>query len=139
MLYVPFVAKLRIVSARKSFLELFSEYASQPSQTSSDVNSLRNFEAAVPSSTQSSSSLFATRLGLEKFIYESNSSRYSKSELDIYLEDPASPRIGNSSLDILSWWSVNGLKYWIISLMARVILSVPLSTMASESTFSSAK
>ena len=139
MLYDPFVAKLRIVSTRKSFLELFSEYASQPSQTSSDVNSLRNFEAAVPSSTQSSSSLFATRLGLEKFIYESNSSRYSKSELDIYLEDPASPRIGNSSLDILSWWSVNGLKYRIISLMAHVILSVPLSTVVSESTFSSAK
>ncbi|RLM65821.1 hypothetical protein C2845_PM16G00740 [Panicum miliaceum] len=139
LIYDPFVAELRIESARKSFLELFGEYASQPSQTSSDANSSRNFEAAVPSSAQSPSSLFATRLGLEKFIYESNSSRHSKSELEIYLEDPSSPGIGNSSFDILAWWRVNGPKYPIISRMARDILSVPLSTVASESTFSSAK
>ena len=139
MLYDPFLAELRIESARKSFLELFSEYASQPSQTSSDANSSRNFEAAVPSSSTQSSSLFATRLGLEKFIYESNSSRHSKSELEIYLEDPSSPGIGNSSFDILAWWRVNGPKYPIISRMARDILSVPLSTVASESIFSSAK
>jgi len=118
LLYDPFLAELRIESARKSFLELFSEYASQPSQTSSDANSSRNFEAAVPSSSTQSSSLFATRLGLEKFIYESNSSLHSKSELEIYLEDP---------------------KYPIISRMARDILSVPLSTVASESIFSTAK
>jgi hypothetical protein len=78
-------------------------------------------------------------LGLEKFIYESNSSRHSKSELETYLEDPSSPGIGNSSFDILAWWRVNGPKYPIISRMARDILSVPLSTVASESTFSSAK
>jgi hypothetical protein len=42
LLYDPFLAELRIESARKSFLELFSEYASQPSQTSSDANSSRN-------------------------------------------------------------------------------------------------
>ena len=139
LLYDPFVADLRIESARKSFLELFNEYASQPSQPSSDGNSSRNSEATIPSSTQSSSSLLATRLGLERFIYESNSSRHSKSELEIYLEDPSSPGIGNSSFDILAWWRVNGPKYPIISRMARDILSVPLSTVASESIFSSAK
>jgi len=139
LLYDPFVADLRIESARKSFLELFNEYASQPSQPSSDGNSSRNSEATIPSSTQSSSSLLATRLGLERFIYESNSSHHSKSELEIYLEDPSSPGIGNSSFDILAWWRVNGPKYPIISRMARDILSVPLSTVASESIFSSAK
>ncbi|XP_039789630.1 zinc finger BED domain-containing protein RICESLEEPER 1-like isoform X2 [Panicum virgatum] len=139
LLYDPFVADLRIESARKSFLELFNEYASQPSQASSDGNSSRNLEAAIPSSTQSSSSLFAIRLGLENFIYESNSSHHSKSELEIYLEDPSSPGIGNCSFDILAWWRVNGPKYPIISRMARDVLSVPLSTVAFESIFSSAK
>ena len=79
LLYDLFVVDLRIESIRKSFLELFNEYASQPSQPSSDGNSSRNSEATIPSSTQSSSSLLATRLGLERFIYESNSNRHSKS------------------------------------------------------------
>ncbi|CAO2149038.1 unnamed protein product, partial [Urochloa humidicola] len=139
LLYDRFVAELRIDSARKSFSELFGEYASQTSQTAPDANPSRNFEAEVPSSTESSSSLVATRLGLEKFIFESNSSRSSKSELEVYFEDPSSPGIGSDSFDILAWWRVNGPKYPIISRMACDVLSVPVTTVASESTFSSAK
>ncbi|CAI0428082.1 unnamed protein product [Linum tenue] len=38
--------------------------------------------------------------------------------------------------DILGWWSRSGMKYPIISEMARDILAVPISTVASESAFS---
>ncbi|CAL5039304.1 unnamed protein product [Urochloa decumbens] len=137
LLYDPFVAELRVNSTRKLFSDLFGEYASQASQTPLDANPSMNFEAEVPSSTQSSSSLFATRLGLEKFIFESNSSRSSKLELEVYFEDPMSP--GSASFDILAWWKINGPKYPVISRIARDVLSVPITTAASESTFSSAK
>lgn len=139
LLYETFVADLRIESARKTFGDLFGGYASQSSQTSSAASTSRNIEVEIASSSDSSSSLFATRLGLKKFIYESNSTQHNKSEVEIYLVDPFCPEIGNSSFDILAWWRINGPKYSILSTMARDVLSVPVSTVASESAFSSAK
>jgi hypothetical protein len=38
--------------------------------------------------------------------------------------------------DILSYWKVNEFCYPIVAAMARDILSIPISTVASESTFS---
>lgn len=40
------------------------------------------------------------------------------------------------AFDILLWWSVNGQKYPIISRIARDVLAAPVSTVPSESTFS---
>ena len=39
-------------------------------------------------------------------------------------------------MDALTWWGCNGHRYPIISRMARDILAIPLSTVASESAFS---
>jgi len=36
----------------------------------------------------------------------------------------------------LAWWKFNGLKYCILSKMVRDILVVPITTVASESSFS---
>lgn len=58
-----------------------------------------------------------------------------KSELDEYLSEkiviPSS-----KSFDVLAWWKGNCLKYPILSKMARDVLSIPISSVASESTFS---
>jgi hypothetical protein len=42
-----------------------------------------------------------------------------------------------AQFDILSWWKVNQVKYPILSLLARDVLVVQVSTVASESAFSS--
>jgi hypothetical protein len=34
------------------------------------------------------------------------------------------------------WWNVNSAKYPVLSLIARVVLAIPLTTIASESAFS---
>lgn len=39
-------------------------------------------------------------------------------------------------LDVLSFWRSNKSKYSILSIMARDILSMPITTVASESSFS---
>jgi len=39
------------------------------------------------------------------------------------------------NFDILSYWKVNEFRYPIVVAMARDILSIPISTIASESTF----
>ncbi|KAG8374584.1 hypothetical protein BUALT_Bualt10G0010600 [Buddleja alternifolia] len=56
------------------------------------------------------------------------------SELDGYLEKRILPRMQN--FDVLSWWKVNGLKYPTLQAMARDILVIPISMVASESVFS---
>ena len=38
--------------------------------------------------------------------------------------------------DILQWWKINSSRFPILSVMVRDILAIPISTVASESTFS---
>ncbi|KAL0294186.1 UNVERIFIED_CONTAM: putative AC transposase [Sesamum angustifolium] len=56
-------------------------------------------------------------------------------ELDMYLEESLLPRAHN--FDILNWWRTNGVKFSTLQKMARDILAIYVSTVASESAFSS--
>ncbi|GAB2286637.1 hypothetical protein Dimus_039784 [Dionaea muscipula] len=57
-----------------------------------------------------------------------------KSEVDRYLEEPCEKVVEN--FDILNWWKVNSSKYKVLSEIARDVLAIPVSTVASESAFS---
>jgi len=54
--------------------------------------------------------------------------------LSVYLEDPKIER--KVDLDVLEFWKTNEAKYGELCDLARDVLSVPLTTVASESTFS---
>ncbi|XP_074367181.1 zinc finger BED domain-containing protein DAYSLEEPER-like [Apium graveolens] len=58
----------------------------------------------------------------------------NKSELEIYFLDRFDPQV--KELDVLLWWKVNAVKYPILSKMACDVLAVPVSTVSSESAFS---
>ena len=58
-----------------------------------------------------------------------------KSELDIYLSEDIVEE--DDSFDVLRWWKVNSDRFPVLSRMARDVLVVPVSTVASESAFSS--
>ncbi|KAG6518833.1 hypothetical protein ZIOFF_022314 [Zingiber officinale] len=60
--------------------------------------------------------------------------RAQKSQLELYLEEPTIDRI--TKLDVLGFWKAHQFRYPDLAQMARDILSVPISTVASESTFS---
>ncbi|XP_038971642.1 zinc finger BED domain-containing protein RICESLEEPER 2-like [Phoenix dactylifera] len=62
----------------------------------------------------------------------------NKTELDIYLEeDICKPGDEDyDKFDALNWWKANTLKFRTLSKMARDILSIPITTVASEAAFS---
>nr|XP_043609582.1 zinc finger BED domain-containing protein RICESLEEPER 2-like [Erigeron canadensis] len=63
-----------------------------------------------------------------------NGFRDSKSELDKYLKEDTEDE--SEGFDVLSWWKLNSPRFPILSLVARDVLAIPISTVASESVFS---
>lgn len=57
-----------------------------------------------------------------------------RSEVDRYLIDGCEAT--TNDFDILGWWKMNAPKYPILAEIARDVLAVPISTVASESAFS---
>ncbi|KAL5562183.1 hypothetical protein UlMin_031930 [Ulmus minor] len=64
----------------------------------------------------------------------SRSGPSKKTEMDLYLDEEVLPR--NANFDILCWWKTNSLKYPTLGKIARDILAIPVTTVASESAFS---
>ncbi|GKV24678.1 hypothetical protein SLEP1_g34262 [Rubroshorea leprosula] len=63
-----------------------------------------------------------------------NGRRAEKTELEKYLaEDPEDE---NENIDVLQWWKMNEHRFPVLATMARDVLAVPISTVASESAFS---
>ncbi|KAL4586138.1 hypothetical protein LXL04_010770 [Taraxacum kok-saghyz] len=58
-----------------------------------------------------------------------------KSELEAYIESPPE-KLNSESFEILKWWSDKCTTYKVLSSMVKDILAVPVSTVASESAFS---
>jgi len=60
----------------------------------------------------------------------------AKSDLELYLEENKLPHIEN--YNVLGYWNQIGPRFPMLFQMARDVLAIPLSTVASESTFSAA-
>ncbi|KAL3651420.1 hypothetical protein CASFOL_004422 [Castilleja foliolosa] len=59
-----------------------------------------------------------------------------KSQLDHYLEDPKLQFSNYEDLDVLEYWKKHAHIYPNVAIMARAVLAIPITTVASESTFS---
>ncbi|KAH9801069.1 BED-type domain-containing protein [Citrus sinensis] len=66
--------------------------------------------------------------------YEAKSATTRYGVVDRYLEDPLVKR--TPDFDVLQWWKMNKGKYPILAEMAKDLLAVPVTTVASESAFS---
>ena len=60
----------------------------------------------------------------------------SKNELDHYLDEETLPYHENDYFDVLGWWKLEGTRYPTLRQIARDILAIPITTVASESAFS---
>ncbi|KAL4563192.1 hypothetical protein LXL04_027228 [Taraxacum kok-saghyz] len=78
----------------------------------------------------------STREMLQEFtVYESTQFSLSqKSQLEMYLDEPRSEI--TEDINVLSFWKAHQYRYPELASMTRDILSIPVSTVASESAFS---
>ncbi|KAA0055499.1 transposase [Cucumis melo var. makuwa] len=60
----------------------------------------------------------------------------AKIEVTRYLDEACIDCMGDEYLDLLTWWKVNSSRFKIISQVVRDIYSIPISTVPSESAFS---
>ncbi|GJY96816.1 zinc finger BED domain-containing protein RICESLEEPER 2 [Tanacetum coccineum] len=110
---------------------LYNEkYGTKLTNNSSDVHK--------SSSTQSRNT---TRRRGNTFLNSFKSQNTSRSiggddELKKYLKEPILELDDEEDFDILSWWKINSPRFPIVSKMAKDILSIQISTVASESAFS---
>ena len=57
----------------------------------------------------------------------------------MYLEEPRLNKKQNSKLEVLSWWKEHYNRFPELSLMARNLMSILITTVASKSSFSTGK
>lgn len=118
------VATLKVEDVRLKLKILYEEYARG---TSSDINT--NTTRTPMRNEKRKFDYFAKYDNEEAF-----SCSVERSPLDLYLTDPKMDR--TTKLNILDFWKEKEHRYKELSHLARDIVSVPLTTVASESTFS---
>lgn len=127
--------EFHVSNVRTALTELYNEYK--------DIIDLSCQRSNLESRGSSSSSLLSKDDGWSSKFYEFvqsvESVQLEKSELETLLEEGlyrTKSGDASSNFDCLDWWRSNELKYRILSQMACDILAIPVSTVASESTFS---
>ncbi|KAF7807466.1 zinc finger BED domain-containing protein RICESLEEPER 2-like [Senna tora] len=130
-LYDTSTANALSASVRDTLCRLFDHYrlsfgvseqntnlASQTSQSRDDNVNVENYDI---------STVFVEEMSREDQLE-------SKTEVEIYLAE-AREKVSDK-FDILNWWKVSSSKYPILALIARDVLVIPMSIVASESAFS---
>ncbi|KAL9432915.1 hypothetical protein AB3S75_027850 [Citrus x aurantiifolia] len=125
---------------RDKLFSIFGEYnlITPSSSTTSVLTQMSDVGSSAGHNDNSQSTLNQRTMDMFKefddFDNMDCSAYVRKSELELYLDEPRIDR--KIDLDILSFWKGNGFRYPNLSSMARDILSIPISIVASESTFS---
>ena len=70
----------------------------------------------------------------KKLKMNNGTSSNAKLELDKYLAEDCEDQ--EMKIDILAWWKTNACRFPILARLARDVLAIPISTVASESAFS---
>ncbi|KAG6501653.1 hypothetical protein ZIOFF_041536 [Zingiber officinale] len=129
-------SQFKVDEIRQNCYDLLLDYQSRTKTRENSLSARSSVAVGNISSSCASGRVSATLHKYDQFVTSSDPiTLISKtSELDTYLGESVLPRAEN--FDILSWWKTNGIKYPNLLKMARDILVIPVSTVASESAFS---
>ncbi|KAH9697027.1 BED-type domain-containing protein [Citrus sinensis] len=111
--------------------EYKARYASSASSPRYSFSSLNTSHSMPSSGSYKSSTEWI--LGFTSFFNVGN--KEVNDELDTYLGEKLVPFNVEEEFDVLAWWKMNGGNYPILSQIARNILAIPVTTVASEYAF----
>ncbi|KAL6653643.1 hypothetical protein ACP70R_008567 [Stipagrostis hirtigluma subsp. patula] len=125
------VAAHEIAEIRKLLYNLVLQYQSSlECVETTEGTSSHSGTAAMNEGDDLVNDIFDTYLSSQPVVTTS----YVRTELDLYLEEELIPR--KKELDIINWWQYAGMKYPTLRNIARDIMAIPVTTVASESVFS---
>lgn len=133
-------ANLILVTIKKCLKSLFECYDTSNSSLGSDIgeaNSTTSASSSIDHDLGGVKSLDAQQILMTRFRKEKGAScvEEKKTELDRYLSDVVEDH--DPKFDLLGWWKdCSKRRYPILAKMARDLLAMPVSTVASESAFS---
>ncbi|KAM0058901.1 putative transcription factor/ chromatin remodeling BED-type(Zn) family [Helianthus debilis subsp. tardiflorus] len=99
-----------------------------------NIQSKTMHDSLIPESSNVGGNMLDELDGFDTFLSQYKVVDNEKSQLTLYLEEPSVDR--KVELDVLQYWKDNQVRYPKLAVMARDILSIPITTVASESSFS---
>ncbi|XP_022737223.1 zinc finger BED domain-containing protein RICESLEEPER 2-like [Durio zibethinus] len=128
-------ARENIAKVRDALYEIYDEYAHEY-----QFGNEHSAETQVHDNGISGMNIEGSSSGWFEFVNYVKSietAQPQQSDLDVYLAEGCFIYEGDSTkFHALEWWKASTLKYRILSKMARDILVIPITTVASEATFS---
>ncbi|KAH7835305.1 hypothetical protein Vadar_024911 [Vaccinium darrowii] len=131
-------ASANISMVRDSLYQLYDVYVAMHTEAFNGESSQQSTtEVGSFNSGPQGKKVVTGKSRYESFVRMSDNIQPIKSDLDIYLEEHVYICNGlDSHFDAIEWWKANNLKYRILSKMACDVLSIPITSVASEAAFS---
>ncbi|XP_062150253.1 zinc finger BED domain-containing protein RICESLEEPER 2-like [Alnus glutinosa] len=142
IIYREAEATKNIELVERTLNEIYSVYVDEYNSNLVEQNLQSNAQGLGCSShshsiTEISESVEGGMEMYESFLKSANTVHHPiKSDLETYLEEGVYLPEKGLEFNALDWWKANTLKYRILSKVAKDILSTPITTVTSESTFS---
>lgn len=135
-------ARTNVMKVRDALYDLFFEYVEIDQARSRKGSSSTSKASTCTKDSTSKGKIVPSGLSMfDEYLNTVEDVAPLKSELDIYLEEGVfRPSNGDAGVatefDALAWWKSQELKFNILSKLARDVLAIPISSVASEATFS---
>lgn len=124
-------AMLEIENVRKLFDELIREYNNKCIKPVTSGGQNASSSCVSNASTYTDELFSAMEEELDDMCSDEEK---AKSELDLYVDEGRIPK--SKEFDILGYWKISGIRYPTLRMIARDIFAIPVTTVASESAFS---
>ncbi|KAJ4896746.1 Ribonuclease H-like domain protein [Raphanus sativus] len=118
---------MKIDNIKKKLKKLFDVYKK---------NTKKDVDVAGTSRSNVAKKTTLPGYGVFHAFFSQSADGRGKSTLDKYLDEPVLDMGSNLDLDVLTYWKNNSSRFKELSLMACDVLSIPITTVASESSFS---
>jgi hypothetical protein len=114
---------------QSSFLDLWKMYAPSPAANVNPVNPLASVSKKVDQDTSAFHQYIAGTMG-------GTQHNAPGAKLDLYLKERNMMLNDDSDFDLLGWWKPNSSQFPSLSDFAKIILMIPMTSVASKSAFS---